>query len=151
MKRLSRSVTVGVALSLMVLVGLTGSTGAAQGQQSFTVGSVAYTYHSFQTTSNSYEDKLEAFNLEWTGLRPDSACTGVWNSDGSGPFVSTCESIKGNQQKYPQNFGMSGLIPSLASGTSYNLRAYLIRHGNVIASSGPCSITGGINSSCSPQ
>lgn len=148
MKKLSRSVAVGATLSLMILIGLTGSVGAAQaGPTSFNVGSVAYT-----TISNSTMANLEAFDLDWEDSRPNEACIGVWNVSGSGPVVSTCQNIKGNEQKYPQNLYVSGLIDNslLSSGTKYNLRVDLIRHNQTIASSGFYTFTAGTDYSSAP-
>ena len=134
MKKFSRSIITGMALSLIVLVGLTGSAGAAKAGQGFTVGSVAYTYESTPTTNGTYEDRLEAFNLEWTGYRPDQACVGVWNSPTRGLVASTCQDVKGKDQKWPQGLNLSGLIDNslLSSGTAYYLRVDLVRHNQPI-------------------
>ena len=133
MKKLSRSIMMGMALSLMVLVGLTGSAAAAKPAQTFTVGSVAYT-----PATLTYPARLEAFDLKWQVYRPDTACISVW--DGTAPVTNTtvCSgAIKGSDEKYPQGLYVSGQIDEtqLSAGASYNLRVDLMRHGKVIASS----------------
>ena len=153
MKKLSRSIIMGMALSLMVLVGLTGSAGAAKPEPLFKVGSVAYTPDSDSVAT------LEAYNLEWKVYRPDTACISVWDGTGLISNTTVCSgSIKGSDEKYPQNLYVEGAINEsvgtqnlLTAGKSYNLRVDLMRHGKVIASSASYLFTAGTDYSSSPQ
>ena len=149
MKKFSRSIITGMALSLIVLVGLTGSAGAAKAGQGFTVGSVTYKWDSTLTQS-----KLEAWNLRWTGYRPDQACIGVWKSPTSDLVASTCQDIKGKEQKWPQDLYVSGLIDKslLTSGATYYLRVDLVRHNQpIVFYSTSYAFTAGTDYSSSPQ
>lgn len=146
MKRLYRSITLGVALCLLAVAFLTSPVGAEKPSPTLTVGSVAYDAGYSET-----DDGLQALDLNWTGIRPDMACVTVWLYDESASIgAGVCENIAPRDGNYPQHFNVAGSIGryylngAMQGGlTSYKLQVNLFKYGAVLASSDFYAINAG--------